>query len=262
MAAEMKDNTPHGVSDLGEPDPLLNFAAKKIEVKETAHDDVRSAMREVAAGEHKHRIASELGNDGVSKMAMWDERISQVGANAAAEAASLYASSPRLPAKEEEPEGPDQHINAARSAYRSAQAKAEANIPQALLGLDRMEQRHGNLGVVDKFRRWDSQLRENPADAAPRIATEIGQHVNNDLEMDLARRAVADFRAKNKISAEEQAVMQRVLASGQVADLPTAHAYAKHELSMDGDSYDRDVASAVRQLRGPDAFLKSKTAKR
>jgi hypothetical protein len=111
----------------------------------------------VAANENKQRIASELGADGVAVMEGWDRRIEEIGPNAAIEAARLYQAAPRLPVAEEETRNEGDHEASARAAYRQVAEKErrEANMPAALVGLDRLEQRHGNLGVVDKFKRWD-----------------------------------------------------------------------------------------------------------
>src|SRR5690349_295614 len=77
--------------------PLLNDVRPKSfdEPKETAHSDVLAAVRSVGATETRNRLADEIGPDRISKMAMWDRRISEVGpVNAANEAAALYSAAP------------------------------------------------------------------------------------------------------------------------------------------------------------------------
>ena len=150
-----------------------------VRVKDHADGDVRAAMQQVSANENRHRLASELGLDGVTAAEKWNARIEQVGPSAAIEAAQLYASQPHLSARQEEDRQEDEHSRSARAAYRQVVEKErrEANLPSALEGLDRLEQRHGSLNVLDTFKRWDSQLRENPQDAAPRVANEIATRI-------------------------------------------------------------------------------------
>jgi hypothetical protein len=236
----------------------MNFVGKKIEKRETADSDVRAAMESVRANEQKHSLASELGHDGVSKMESWDSRISQIGANAATEAAQLYASQPKPAAKAEEPEHPDQHINAARSAYKAAQAKAEreASMPATLAGLNRMERRWGDLAIVDTYKKWDEQLRADPADAAGRIASEINQHINDSIEMQRAHKTVTDYESVHKLEPEVRSMMQSLLSSGAAHDMRSAHQAAYHLLAKDEkDPHRRDIVAAKRQAEFPQQML-------
>jgi hypothetical protein len=235
-------------------DYALIDAPRPVQPKERVDDDVRQAMREVAGHEHKHRLASELGASGLAAVEQWDRRIEEIGPNAAIEAAQLYQAAPRLPAQEEEQPDPDDHINAARSAYRSATAKAdrEAHLPTTLAALDRHQHRHGDLRLIERFKHWDTQLRENPADAAPRIATEISGHINDATADQWAHQTVNDYFAQNTVSSEERVVMQRLLATGAVPDLPTAHRQAQYELAMDiKEEWKRDAVAAKRQIDAP-----------
>jgi hypothetical protein len=235
--------------------PLLDHV-QQIKRRDFADDDVRSAMRSVSAKETKHRIASELGLEGVTVAEQWDRRIEEVGPHAAIEAAQLYSSAPRFspPPQEDRQEG--DHEKSARDAYRQVQEREQrqANLPAAVAGLDRLEQRHG-LGVVDTFRRWDQQLRENPQDAAPRVATEIAARINDSVGMQQAAQQVNDYQSRYRISEEERAVMHRVLASGEMQDLPSAHAFARYQLAYDvKDDRGRSVESARREREGVEMY--------
>jgi hypothetical protein len=161
--------------------------AQQIKRRDFADEDVRNAVRSVSAKETKHRIASELGLEGVTVAEQWDRRIEQIGPHAAIEASQLYASAPRLSAPPQEDRQEGDYEKSARAAYSQVveKEKRQANLPAAMAGLDRLEQRHG-LGVVDTFKRWDQQLRENPQDAAPRVATEIAARINDSVGMQQA----------------------------------------------------------------------------
>ena len=238
------------VRDLnGHDAPLIDSIGKKDVARDFADDDVRNAMREVGARENRERIASDLGLDGVSAAEAWDQRISQIGPNAALEAAQLYASAPRPSAKAEEERDEPDHMRTVRAAFRAVAEKEsrQATMPAALAGINRLEQRHGSLGLVDKFRKWDEQLRANPADAAPRVAREIADTVNESLEMQQAHQTLQNYQARHKISDDERALMSRMLRGGEAYDLPTAHAMARHELALEiKDPWEREVVAAQR----------------
>jgi hypothetical protein len=128
-------------------------------------------------------------------------------------------------------------------------------MPAALAGLDRIQQRHGSLDVVNNFKRWDQQLRDNPAEYA-RVGQEIANNINDSVGMQQAHAIASEYQQQRKISDEERAVMSRVLQSGEANNLPVAHAYARYELATDiKDSHERDVVAAQRQLEGPKAFF-------
>jgi hypothetical protein len=235
--------------------PLLDHV-QQIKRRDFADDDVRAAVRSVAANENKHRIASELGLDGVTAAEQWDRRIEEVGPRAAIEAGHLYGSAPRVSAPVEEERNEGDHEKSARAAYRQVQEREQrqANLPAAMAGLDRLEQRHG-LGVVDTFRRWHQQLRENPQDAAPRVATEIATRINDSQANQQASQVVNAYLQQQRVSDDERAVMQRVLASGEMHDLPSAHAFARYQLAYDvKDGHARDVEAARRQREGVEMY--------
>jgi hypothetical protein len=231
-----------------------------IKQRDFADDDVRAAMREVAEKETKHRIAEDLGFDGVSAAESWDRRIEQIGPRAALEAGELYRSQPKMPVVEDDEK--DDHIKAARAAFKQAQEKEQrqAHMPRALEALDRLKQRHGSLEVVGTFKKWDAQLRENPADAAPRVAREIADKINESVEMQSARHEVNSYTAQNRITPEERTIMQRVLQTGEVKNLPAAHAYARYLSAADiKNDHERDVTSAQRAREGAQVFFAKAT---
>jgi hypothetical protein len=238
------------------PAPLLDHV-QQVKRRDFADEDVRNAVRSVAANENKHRIASELGLDGVGKMESWDRRISEAGPHAAIEAAQLYASQPRLPAAQEKDRNEGDHEKSARAAYWQTVEKErrEGHMPATLSALDRLEQRHGSLGVVDTFKRWDQQLRENPHDASARVATEIHNRIVDAQGMQHAANQVNGYLAQHRVSDDERAVMQRVLASGEMQDLPSAHAFARYQLAYDvKDGHARDVEAARREREGVEMY--------
>lgn len=231
------------------PAPLLDHVKMRDEPRDTGIDDVRAAMAEVGAYENKHRLASELGADGIAAMQAWDHRIEQVGPYAAREAAQLYATQPRLSAPEEEERNEGDYEKSARAAFRAVAEKErrQANLPAALSGLDRIEQRHGSLGIVDTFKRWNDQLQANPQDAAPRVATEIISHINDNIGMQEAYRTLNQYQAKHQVSDAERAVMGRVIGNGVASNLAEAHAIARFETAAEiEDPYQRDVVAASR----------------
>jgi hypothetical protein len=228
-----------------------------IKQRDFADDDVRAAMREVAEKEKKHRLAEDLGLDGVTAAESWDRRIESVGPRAALEAGELYRSQPRTPIAVEDGER-DDHIIAARAAFKQAQLKEEraAHMPRAIEALDRLKQRHGSLDVVSDFKKWDAQLRENPADAAPRVAREIANRINESVEMQSARHEVNSYTAQNRITPEERTIMQKVLEAGEVSNLPAAHAYARYLSAADvKHEHERSVTSAQRAREGAQTFF-------
>jgi hypothetical protein len=110
-------------------------------------------------------------------------------------------------------------------------------------------------GIVDTFRRWDSQLSESPADSAPRIAAEIASQITDNIGMQQAAQQVNDYQARHRISPEERTIMQRVLASGEFDNLAAAHSYARYQTAADiKDSHERDVLAAVRASEGVPMF--------
>jgi len=238
--------------------PLIDHVSKRDEPRDTGIDDVRSAVRDVGARETKHRYASELG-DRAALLEHWDNRISEVGPYAAREAAQLYASAPRLPTPQDEQRDEGDHEKSVRAAYRAVaeKEKRQAQMPAALSALDRLQQRHGSLDVVDTFKRWDQQLQQNPYDAAPRVASEIAGRVNESIGMREAYQTRYDYEAKHAISDDERAVMQRTLQSGEMpGDMSLAHAHAKWELAHDiKDPHERAVVSANRQKEGPQIYF-------
>jgi hypothetical protein len=234
--------------------------AQQVKHRDFADADVRSAVRSVAAAETKRNLASELGLEGVSRLQEWDRRIEEVGPSAAIEAARLYASQPRIPAQsqQEEERNEDDHSRSAREAFRQVQEREErqAHMPSALQGLDRLEQRHGSLTVVSDFRRWNDQLMADPQDAAARVATEIQNRIADAQGMQQAAQQVNDYQSQHRISDDERAVMQRALASGEVHDLPTAHAWARYATAVDiKDGHERDVVAAARTQEGSEVFF-------
>lgn len=240
------------------PSPLIDHVGKRDVPKDRADDDVRSAMRSVAAAENKRNLASDLGLEGASTIEQWNRRIEEIGPNAAIEAAQLYARAPRVSAPQEEDRNEDDHSRSVRAAYRQAAARAarEEHLPAAVSALNRIEQKHGSLDILDRFKSWDQQLRQNPADAAPRIATEIANHVNEGIGMQSAAQAVNAYQAQHTISPEERAVMQRVLSSGEVYNLEGAHAYARYATAADiKDSIERDIVASQRQLEGAEMYF-------
>jgi hypothetical protein len=237
--------------------PLIDHVRKRDELRDTGLDDVRAAFRSVSAADRKRNLASELGLDGVNRLQEWDSRIEQVGPSAAIEAAQLYASQPRIPAQQEEDRQESGHKAAARAAYRQVVEKEQrqANLPAALSALDRLEQRHGSLNVVSDFRRWNDQLRADPQDAAARVATEIQNRIAESQGMQQAAQQVNDYQSQHRISDYERAVMQRVLASGELQDLPSAHAFARYQLAYDiKDGHARDVEAARREREGVEMY--------
>ena len=231
--------------------------AQQVKHRDFADADVRSAVRSVVAAETKRNLASELGLEGVSRLQEWDRRIEEVGPSAAIEAARLYASQPRIPAQQEEERNEDDHSRSAREAFRQVQEREErqAHMPSALQGLDRLEQRHGSLNVVSDFRRWNDQLMADPQDAAARVATEIQNRIADNQGMQQAAQQVRDYQSRYRISEAESGVMQRVLTSGEMQDLPSAHAFARYQLAYDvKDGHARDVESARREHEGVEMY--------
>jgi hypothetical protein len=238
--------------------PLIDHV-QQVKHRDFADADVRSAVRSVAAAETKRNLASELGLEGVSRLQEWDRRIEEVGPSAAIEAARLYASQPHIPAQSQQKEerNEDDHSRSAREAFRQVQEREErqAHMPSALQGLDRLEQRHGSLNVVSDFRRWNDQLRADPQDAAARVATEIQNRIADAQGMQHAANQVNSYLAQQRVSDEERAVMQRVLASGEMHDLPSAHAFARYQLAYDvKDGHARDVEAARREREGTEMY--------
>jgi hypothetical protein len=232
----------------GEKGPLLNDVAV-IKPRDTGFDDVREAWNRAKADGHRYDLADELGHDGVSAMEGWDRRISEIGPNAALEAANLYASAPRSSPPKEDERDEDDHAKAARAAFRSVAEKEgrQAALPATLAGLDRLQQRHGSLDVISDFKRWDSQLRENPQDAAARIAAEINDRINDGAGMYQAHQTLSAYEKNNKISADERPVMIRMLQSGEATSLAEAHRAARHELALEiADPHVRAVTASQR----------------
>jgi hypothetical protein len=244
-----------GVSDQGQPGLLIDVVGPKIGPRDDGLADVRAAAREVGERENKHRIASEVGADGVNTMEAWDRRIEQVGPNAAAEAARIWASAPRFSAPEEEKRDSDSdHQADTRRAYHAAVQKQqlEASMPQALAGLDRLERRHGNLGVVSKFQRWNDQLRANPGDAAPRIAAEIAQQWNDNNTMAQAHKVVSDYEARVGIPQDKRPIMQELLLNGNAGTLEMAASQADWLLAEDVEDKRLQPATAAWRQRQAD----------
>jgi hypothetical protein len=237
--------------------PLIDHVRKRDELRDTGLDDVRQAYRSVAAAERKRELASELGLDGVAAAEQWDRRISEIGPRAALEAGELYARQPKPQEQVEDDRNEDEHSRSARSAYRQVVEKEQrqAHLPASMAGLDRLAQRHGSLNVVDTFRRWDNQLRENPHDASARVATEIHNRIADAQGMQHAAQQVRDYQQHNPISEKERAIMERVLAAGEMHDLPSSHAFARYQLAYDvKDGHARDVESARREREGVEMY--------
>src|SRR5215471_2292888 len=132
-------------------------------------DDVRAAMGAVAGNERKSALAGEIGLAGARAARMWDERADQVGAQqAVAEASQLYRAQPKASGKApREPQFRNDHehlMDAARRAYATATEKAQtrADMPATMRELNAIEQRHGNLDVIERRKAWHQQLIADP----------------------------------------------------------------------------------------------------
>jgi hypothetical protein len=66
---------------------------------------------------------------------------------------------------------------------------------------------------------------------------------------------VNGYLAQHRVSDDERAVMRRVLASGEMQDLPSAHAFARFQLAYDvKDGHARDVEAAKREREGVEMY--------
>jgi hypothetical protein len=238
-------------------EPLIDEVGKKIVERDRADNDVRSALREVSARETKQSLASELGLDGVAAVEQWDHYIEKNGPAAARHAAELYATAPRILETKEQDRHEGDHEKSARAAYRQVadRERRQANMPATLAGLDRIQQRHGSLDVVNSFKRWDQQLRDNPAEYV-RVGQEIANNINDSVGMQQAHALASDYQRQNPMTDEERQIAAQVLQSRRIDNLPLAHGYAKWVLANDiKDEHTRAVIAARRAGEGPDMFL-------
>jgi hypothetical protein len=256
--SDIYDDLPHFKGEFGAHGVLIDHAFKRDEKRDFADSDVRSAMKEVAANENRHRTASELGAEGMRAAEAWDYEIERHGPNTALHAAQLYARQPRLPTPPEDiRESDDDHMSAARRALHQAKAKAEreATMPAALDGYDRLVNRHGTPEVIEKYKRFDALLKENPYENGPRVAQEIANFANDNAAMIDAHKTVRAYERKHKLSADEREIMQEALLNGHATNMASAHEYAKYALAMDIEPRLRDTVSATRRLEGAETYF-------
>ena len=261
----MRDNdNPLQFEANGGKGPLL-LHVKAEQVRDFADDDVRSAMAEVGAREQRERYAADLGADGVRELLYFNDRVKNAGPNAAKEYADYVSTRPRPPAtpKEEARDEPDDHMRAARAAYRSAEEKANraAEMPAAHSGLDRFERNNGSLEAVGKLIEYGREIRQNP-NAWQQVAHDIAGNLNANVTLPPLENLAGDFIARNKVSDEELAIMMSTIpqfdsTGDKAADLAAAHAYARYVTAPDikDDPHKREVIASMRAQEGPQMFF-------
>jgi hypothetical protein len=191
----------------------------------------------------------------------WNQNLKTHGPNSAFIARDIYQRWPRQDSArssaaepKEEDRNEDDHMASARKAFREvSRRQSPEDRDRALAGIDALEREHGTLGVIPLFNKWHQQLSANPQDAAPRIATEIANHVNDSILNQQAHQTVRDYKAQHQISPDEHSMMQHVLLNGWAADMKDAHKMARHLLALDvEDGYQRSVTAAQRQIDMPE----------
>jgi hypothetical protein len=236
---------------------------QQIERKDHGDTDVREAMREVADREHKYKLASDLGSDGMAAIEHWDRRISERGLDAAREAGLFYATRPRATPVAEEPYDDDDHQASARAALRSLKDKAarEENLPHTYQRVEEFANRHGGLQPLHRMIEWHNQYQADPYGTGPRVAAELEGYGRDFAEQQQATQLVKDFESKHRLEPEVRERMQALLFAGRAQSMEEAHRIAKHELGSDvkgsaeGNGFDdfkRDVTAAQRQIEGPE----------
>jgi hypothetical protein len=232
-------------------EPLIDEVGKKIEPRDDGIAEVRSAWNRVADHERRERLADEFGAEGVDRALHFENRIRQVGPNAAKEASYFYASQPRQSAEPPEDE-PDGHLAAAKAAFRQeSKRQSPADHARARAGIDALARDHGSADVLNKFARWHNDFSSDPHGAAVRTAQEIAITVNDSIADQQAHNVVTEWRRQNPhVSAEQERVMQELLMAGHVMTLPEAAKEAKRLLALDEpDPHRRAVIAAQRMAK-------------
>jgi hypothetical protein len=235
-------------------EPLIDEVPKKIEPRDDGLAEVRAAWNRVADHERREQLADEFTAEGVDRALYFENRIRQVGPNAAKEASYLYASRPRHIAEPEEDRNEDDHTASARAAFRQESRKqSPADHARARAGIDALARDHGSVDVLNKYARWHNDFRSDPHGAAVRTAQEIATTVNDSIADQQARTVVTEWRRQNPhVSAEQEHVMQDLLTAGHVMTLPEAANEAKRLLALDEpDLHRRAVIAAQRQAEAP-----------
>jgi hypothetical protein len=99
-------------------------------------------------------------------------------------------------------------------------------------------------------------MTHNPFDAGPRIQRQIADRINDSVAMQSAAQMVDAYQSQNRISAGERVIMQKALSTGEVDNLPAAHAWARFATAADiKDSHERDVVAAARAQEGSQMFF-------
>jgi len=220
----------------------------RFEPKDDALSEARAAWAEQSAHAHREELADKYGADGIQAMEGWNARIKQAPGYAVREAQLAYQTMPKPAPVAEEPADADDYLAAARKAFRSESTKQSSHDRQrALAGIDRLANEHGNVGIIDTFGKWHSDLTADPVTNAPRVLGEIAQIANNAQLDQMAREQASKYEASNKISPDERAMMIGLLQNGYSQGMADAHQRSKHLLALDEpDTYKRAVISSQR----------------
>jgi hypothetical protein len=236
--------------------PLLDHVQKRIEPRDTGHDDVRAAFAEVGEKELVADMADKYGSDGVNEMLYWNEATKRHGPNIAKDIGLYYATKARPAPEPEDDRREDDVAKAARAAFKQVSKKQTPEQHAAAeAGLRRLGAEHGNIRIADKFAERHADFLADPAGAALRTGRWIADTANGAQEMQQAVQTLNDYERSHRISPDERPIMQRVLEGNQVPDLASAQNYARWESAVDiKDPYERAVVAARRAQDGTQGF--------
>jgi hypothetical protein len=135
---------------------LIDHVPRRDEPRDSALDDVRQAVRQASQEERREQLADKYGADGINRMLVLNDEVKALGPNAVPKYQALYATAPRLPVEDNEPErSEDDFTRSARLAFRQESKKqTAAERERARAGIDRLAAEHGGEEIIETMGNW------------------------------------------------------------------------------------------------------------